>query len=226
MFLISANHFFNSLRVVAGVTLLSFASCKKDLPPTIINGVVTDKVTGASISAATVIFQFIYPGHDGGEYSKFVTLSTDIEGKFSHTQDSEYSEKYSEVRKNGFVTHPHLSFKRGMENNLEIQLIPKDGILKLNISNTSGTVDPLHIVLLNPSMDAEAKGLPAEIKVQPYPLLLGNNENHVAFYDLPSGEFTKISWGFNDFFPNVTLAQFMDSIYLVKGDTVEFSIDF
>jgi hypothetical protein len=135
-----------------------FACGKEETPPTVINGKVTDKKTGEPIEGAAVIIDFTTEKTVSGSIKtehETVTLSTDAQGEFHYTHDAYYTGMYSEVRKGDYVPRAHLKIKRGEVNNLEIELVPKDGTLRLELSNENGQEDSIYVIIENPSFMLE-----------------------------------------------------------------------
>jgi len=190
------NHIFSNafamtklIRFISPLLLLSFLillfACGKEASgPTVINGKVTDKKSGLPIEGAVINIDFqqlsglIVTNH---EYKQF---ATDQQGEFHYTHNSDYDGTYSDVGKGGYVTQSPLGIKRGEINNLEIQLVPKDGTLRLELSNDTGQFDSIYMLLRNPSY-----GPLYAINLPQFPVVLPAGEKYTTYFDLPSEEF-------------------------------------
>jgi hypothetical protein len=213
------------LHIISSILLSSFLillfACGKEAPaPTVINGKVTDKKSGLPIEGVVINIDFqqmsglLVTKH---EYKQF---TTDQQGEFHYTHHSDYDGTYSDVGKGGYVTQSPLGIKRGEVNNLKIQLVPKDGTLRLELINDTGQFDAIYVVLRNPSY-----GSLYAINLPQFPVVLPVGEKYTTYFDLPSEEFSQIYWGFT-YFPGSSAAPFRDSVYLALHDTTSFTISF
>lgn len=207
--------------------LLFFACGKEEPSPTVINGKVTDKKSGLPIEGASVIIDFTTEKSVNGSIKiehETVTLSTDAQGEFQYTHDAYYTGMYSEVRKEDYVPRTHLKIRRSEVNNLEIELVPKDGTLRLEISNENGQKDSIYVIIENPSFLLEIGPL-GEIYLDTFPLILAVGEKYVEYHDLPAEEFTKIHWG-HDYFASSSTSPFQDSVLLILQDTTTYKLTY
>lgn len=207
--------------------LLIASACKKELPPTAINGKVTDKRTGEPIEGASIYLEFHYESIRSGSLvteTDAVSLKTDSKGEFHHTQDSDFDGAFSDVYKAGYVGQ-FLKFTRGQENNLDIKLAPRDGALRLEIYNETGQFDSVYVIVTNPSCIAGYGSL-GKIFLGKFPVVLSTGQNYESYFKLPSEEFTKISWSFVNPYPYYLPTPFQDSVYLTLNDTTDFVISF
>ena len=221
-------------RIAQVVVLLPFLSfflllfeCKREAPPTIISGKVSNKKTGSPISGATVDIGFLYKNNNGEEYVDEKSYITDQQGQFHLAQESDYEDiSFSFVYKVGYVTHPYLNIIRETTNDLDIKLVPKDGTLRLQVSNLTGQYDSIYVVILSPSIVSESQGLGAEIKTKKYPITNPLGGTYSENFDLPSGEFTLLFWGPTNLFPNLSSAMFRDSTFISTSDTSDYIISY
>ena len=212
------------LFLLSGV-LLPHLSCRKELPPTIIKGQVTDKKTGLPIEDAIIYLGFYYLGKDGNTIIGSKEVRTDIEGKYYLFQSSDYKGiDYSDIRKTGYVSHVlREDIIRAQENVIDVRLSPKDGTLLLEVINQNGQYDSVYVMVGNPTFIHETLGygiLPAK-----FPIVLSSGEKYSQYFNLPSEEFTSIFWGFS-YFPAMKYAPRYDSIYLKLQDTTVFDLSF
>ena len=204
--------------------ILLFACGKEEPSPTVINGKVTDKKSGEPIGGAEINIDFRYEGKDGADIHDVKTLFTDDQGEFHHIQDSNYEGSYSEVRKSGYVPQSPLGIKRAEVNDLNIKLSPNDGTLRLELSNDTGHFDSIYVLIENPSY-ISGLGPLVNINLDKFPVILSLGEKYVAYFDLPSEEFTKVHWGFN-YFSSYMNSSFRDSIFLTLNDTTDYLLSY
>jgi len=216
------------LHLISSILLSSFLillfACGKEAPaPTVINGKVTDKKTGEPIEGAKVYIDFRTEKQVSGSLvteHEYVSLSTDAQGEFQYTHDANYTNTYSEIGKVGYAPQSPLNIRKGEVNNLGIQLIPNDAILRLELINDTGQFDAIYVVLKNPSY-----GPLYGINLPHFPVVVPIGEKYTTYFYLPSEEFSQIYWGFT-YFPGSSAAPFRDSVYLVMDDTTSFTISF
>ncbi|HRI58183.1 MAG TPA: hypothetical protein PK228_00590 [Saprospiraceae bacterium] len=214
---------FISLLFFAAFFLLLFACGKEDPSPTVINGKVTDKKTGEPIEGAAIGIDFQTEKTVSGSLKtehEYVSLSTDAQGEFQYTHNADYTYTNSDIGKQGYAPQSPLKIKKGEVNILEIQLIPEDATLRLELSNDSGQYGAIYVVLKNPSY-----GSLYAINLPQFPVTLPIGEKYVTYFALPSEEFTKVHWGFT-YFPGASAAPFRDSVYLTVNDTTDYILSF
>jgi hypothetical protein len=211
------------LLLFASFLLIAFA-CKKEVPPTVINGKVTDKKTGEPIEGAVTDLDFTTEKTVSGSIKTehiIVTLKTDTQGQFQYTHEDDFDGLFSQIYKTGYAPRsPVGKIRRSEVNNLEIQLIPKDAILRLKLSNDTGQFNAIYVILKNPSY-----GPLYGINLPHFPVMLPVGEKYTSYLHLPSEEFSQIYWGFS-YFPGSYAAPFQDSVYLTLNDTTDFVISF
>jgi hypothetical protein len=112
--------------------LLGLTACHKDKSTTI-NGTVADKHTGEPVDSALVTIKITHKDGQAPNNIEYSNVLTDESGNFffSHTSTI----RIYEVQKNGHLLRgqgsdfPKLSI--GAINDIKIDIIPKDGTLKL-----------------------------------------------------------------------------------------------
>lgn len=110
-------------------------------------------------------------------------------------------------------------------NNLEIRLVPRDGILRLEISNENGQRDSIYVIIENPSFVFESGGSLGNIYLYDFPLVLAAGEKYVEYRSLPAEEFTKIHWG-HKYFTSLSASPFRDSVFLILHDTTTYKLTY
>lgn len=105
---------------------------------------------------------------------------------------------------------------------MDIKLAPKDGMLRLEITNSTGQFDSIYVIIENPSFILGGGSL-GKIFLDKFPVVLFVGEKYVEYFDLPSEEFTKVHWGFT-YFTSLSVAPFRDSTYLTLNDTTDYSL--
>ena len=208
------------LLCLLGAFLLS--SCDKG-EPTVINGVVTDRKTGAPVEGAVVAIALSTgPNNTTEDY-----LFSDAQGRFS----AHYSPVYEKisilyVQSSGYKTLMAISgILEGQENSLDCRLLPIDASLNLKLANVSGIHDTAYVLIGVPSLVDEfpwfgtLKGSMAPEKFQVPP-----DSCRMVTYAIPSEEYVFIHWD-TVYFKGFESTK-RDSIHLIPGETIEVSILF
>jgi hypothetical protein len=210
------------LLCLLGAFLLS--SCDKG-EPTVINGVVTDRKTGAPVEGARVEICV-------AEYAPDPCLTdvvfTDADGMFFFTAPSVYkSVTISYVYKEGYINNiKPPGVEEGKDNFPEIKLIPLDGVLEVEIRHEqTNTSDSLFLFVDSKSYIDAAPGPEYRINLDKYPLVLPVGELHKGIFRMPADEYTRIFWG-NFNFDQKHLAPNIDSVWVVLQDTTRLKISF
>lgn len=207
------------------IWLLLFA-CEKETPPTVINGKVTDRKTGMPVEGAGIDIDFQTEKNVGGSLKtdhEYVSFSTDINGEFFYTHNSDFTRTYSVLQKTGYIRQEQLTIIKGEINDLDIKLAPYDGVLRLIIKNEAGLFDSIYVNIENPSRVSGLGEYFGSIRLDQFPLYLSVGEQYTTHFNLTSEEFTKIQWGFTHF----TLgsdAPFSDSVFLLLNDTTMYNL--
>lgn len=199
-------------------------SCKKErLASTIIYGRITDSKTGSIVpNAYLYCFGFAGPA-ENEQYQNFSTYS-DINGNYTLSIPPEYRFTFQSAEKNPeylIKLFPATNLISNDSNKIDIQLIPKDGYIKLIAKNISGFQDSVFIKLSSPTVLSEGFGL---THFKNYPEILQIGESVTEVLAFPSEENISIFWDFI-LFQNSS-AQFEGSIFLVPKDTVSYTIEY
>jgi len=207
--------------------MLAGLGCGKDDKPTIIKGRITDRKTGEPIEGAFVYLTLSRPKSYAAD--EFFTQScghSNANGEFNCTLEGKY--EWMDFTKEGYLFNkPSLNIADGKSNEVEINLIPRDGFLRLKIENTTGLHDTLYAAVHSQTIATESGQniyYNGEV-VKEYPLLLGQGEVYTQIFDLVSPEIVQIMWGFNT--PTYqTPYTFRDSIMVVPNDTVTYILSY
>ena len=136
-----------SLCYYTAILFLALSSCHKETKPTVVNGTVVDKKTGAGIDHAVVTFSIYHQNNEPDFPYQFVEVATDVNGKFSYENSS--PTQLFDIYKKGFLEKGpggvHTPIILHEINDITIPLIPIDGILRLNIENLLGQHDSIFI---------------------------------------------------------------------------------
>jgi hypothetical protein len=201
------------------------AFCNKETSETIVNVKIIDKKSGTPVEGAVCYIEF-YNKEGNNTYTEPQSFLSDQDGKVYFSENRPYDGiSFSTVTKTGYNTHVHLGIKIGTVNNLEIKLIPIDGILRLKIVNANGLHDSVWVALENPSLVSESKGLTSRTLLSKTPTTLLQSDSIVECFNFTSEEFTKIYWDFT-YYNDLQSAMFRDSIFLLLHDTVNYTILF
>lgn len=173
------------------------------------------------------IYCFGYAGSTGQqeEYKNFSTF-TNSKGEYFLIIPSEFRFSFQSVDKSGYLTKlfPLKSGyiqQKGDTTIVDVQLIPKDGYLRLEIKNAKSPDDSIYVQVASPTTIAEGFYV---TKTASNPTVLLPDSTFSELLDFPSEEIVTIFWDVKPFvYPN---AAFKDSVYLPAKDTVDFMIDY
>jgi hypothetical protein len=204
---------------------LAFFSCKKEGPPTIITGTVTNKTTGEPVEGAYLDCSYTL---DNGRPRDNSTFS-DYEGKYQLEIPQEHSFSFSAVYYVGkFLTFVgptrSIEIKTGERNVVDIALIPNDGFLRVNLQNDLPSNDSLYLYFFNP-INAAQFAIGAWVTPKGLPFVLPAGGTHQAVFGFPSEVLTTFYWGTQKFSPGLDVS-LRDSVFLSRNDTVDFTIHF
>lgn len=213
------------------VLICTFSSCKKDpsvVLPTIIKGIIVDDETREPIRAASIFIQNRLLYANGQETTVSEFIKSDSDGHFSYTvrPDAKSSSLYSISGKSyasKLVGYQEYSVNMEATNEFIIPLIKLDAILQIYIKNQHDMDKNVHIVISNPTRLREARYVGGESIFSPLNIQMG--EEDTLTIPVKSKEFTTIYWGNDAFYPFET-APYHDELYLNKGETLSYSIEF
>lgn len=211
------------------VLLCTFYSCKKDPPPTVLEGNVIDSESGAPIPNALI--EIIICKLDKIGLCKYIYKSvlSNQNGFFSYTLGSDAeSGSLSAISADNYIFKKLIGeqykWQKERVNYFSIPLIKSDGALKIIIRNVTGQHDFVNIEINNPTLISEADELSGRIVLFPVNLSTGEEKEYI--FPLISNEYTKIFWGFDYFNHNNIQPEFQDSVFLLLNDTLTYSITF
>jgi hypothetical protein len=199
---------------------LLVVSCHKS---TIIDGLVQDANTGSPIVGASVsIGLLLDKGHANSETSGFTGI-TDDNGRFYFEDKDILDIYYSEIRADGYglLVYDFPKMNAHECNKPVFKLIPRDGVLKVQMENVTGTTDSL---FFNATNDCDylyyhfAYGQKPEF----YPLWQGVNEHKFAYFNTCRGKPTYIVWSFDR---NFSMPQ-RDTLEISMEDTTYYSFKY
>ncbi len=206
--------------------MLALMSCGKDDDPTVVKGRITDRKTGEPIEGASILVGGKKPATHGQD-GFFVQPCTNSNASGGFTCIIEGYFTSSQIDKVGYVTKKNgiKGIENGEENNIEINLAPRDGTLKLEIQNMSGQHDTLYAYIYSVTEDIEANGFYAYTAIKQYPLVINQGETYSETFHLASPEMIEIRWGFEQP-PYQIKPPFQDSILVATNDTVTYILSY
>ncbi len=172
--------------------LLVIWGCGKN-DPTIIEGRITDQKTGKALEGAYTVFYV--QQLDGSGSTGQSSMRSNANGEFICTLDSDYDGS-EETHREGYITKfTHSNFVNGQTNRMQVQLVPRDGVLILKINNNVSQHDTIYVYLYSriESIENGTNGSAIELKVSPVVLQMG--ETYTEIFDLASPEEIQITWG-------------------------------
>jgi hypothetical protein len=205
-----------------GAFLLS--SCDKG-EPTVIQGVVTDRKTGAPVEGARVR---ICVAESAPDPCLMDVVFTDADGMFFFSVANVYKVVIVwDVYKEGYINYiKTLGMEDGKDNFPEIKLIPLDGIVELEIRHEqTNTSDSLFLFIDSKSYLDAASSPNYRKNLDKYPLVLPVGELYKGIFIMPADEYTRIFWGDYNF-DQKHLAPNVDSVWVVPQDTTRITISF
>lgn len=206
---------------------VSLLSCQKEGPSTVIKGIVTNRTTGEPVAGAYIDCGIRIPEWPSPQTKDNSTYS-DSEGKYRLEIPEGFSFSISNVYKLGFIPNaaPLYSIEviDGETNIVDVVLIPTDGFIRLKIFNDLPENDSLYVHFISPTRAAQPYIGGALIPENlPYDLNFGSANEEV--FALPSEEFVRVHWGYFPYSP-IANSPFRDSVYVLRNDTVDFTIHF
>ncbi len=209
------------------VFLIGLAACYKDTT-TVINGRVVDKVTGDPLVDAYVDFWVSHKENPAPNNYEIRVLYTDANGEFS-IHDADPIQVYW-VLKAGYLPKglgtPVVAVEQGKVNNVTIEMIPKDGVLKLNLENNTGIHDTIYVGVYSALQHSEL-GLSYGFIVN-YPFAVQSMSSRNVIINLASEETIDIYWGYFPWPSNSSIKLTPDhgSVHVIRNDTTSFNISF
>ncbi len=205
--------------------LVAGLGCGKEDKPTIsIKGTVIDQKTGQPINDAFVYCRGVSLNEDGGEVPASCSDRTDVNGQFACVFIGNYGA--STISKEGYIDKFVSLNVEDKEDDI-IQLIPRDGFMRLRIENNTGQHDTLYASVYSRIVATETMQniyYDGEV-IKEYPLLINQGEIYTEIFDLPSTEVIQIRWGFEK--PTYQLRPiFQDSIPIIANDTVTYILSY
>jgi len=205
------------------IIVTAFSSCTKEkYSTTIVRGKVYNAITNEPIYEASINIHATWQGKDGADLGEWFFGKTDQQGEFNiKFSPIEGAGLLMAIYKAGFTTEPFFYPENGDDNYFRVQMFALDGHLRLKMVNESGIHDSLYVNLVSPTIRVISNGWGYVSHPQKYPLVLDKDSSWTQIFSRPSEEHIYLSWGFSkDSLP------FEDSVFLAKGDTVDYTISF
>jgi hypothetical protein len=207
--------------------LFLLSACREK--DTVINGRVIDKHTGAPIPEVRITFAI---SHGEPGLHAPVTVFSGENGQFSAPQmEGATGIEVFEMKKAGYLGkgggNKVVDINQGAVNDVEIFMIPIDGILKIEIENLTGQQDTVYFGLYSEITYSEKNTTLGYVSPPQPSLPFGLGQTYKKYVSLPSGEYALIYWSFYRIpYPARLLdyAPFRDSILILKGDTTSLKI--
>lgn len=209
-----------SVNAILGLALLLAVSCQKS---TTIHGLVQDANTGVPIVGASVYIRLLRDkGHANSEQSSFFG-KTDENGRFYYQDDDILDIYYTEIQATGYgmTIYDFPKMEAYHCNEPVFELIPRDGVLKVRLENTSGSTDSLFFVAMN-DCDYLHYHFAYGQQSDPYPLWQEKNESHVSYFKTCKGKPTYLRWSFERSFINFQ----QDTIQIPFEDTTTYAFHY
>lgn len=205
------------------ILLLGHVSCQKDKTTTV-NGTVVDKVTGEPLDSVLINFR-IKVNNDAFQ-DDFVSIYSDINGEFSFSHEKPFSlftlEKKGYLLKGPGAEFPTINY--GKTNEVIVNMIPRDGLLKLLLHNPGQFADTVYVYIYSPQQQAEYE-MTYGVIIN-YPFFVQGFSSQSRTFNLASDETVDIYWGPNQLASSqIMSAPNHSSIYINKADTANVSIN-
>ncbi|MEZ4921161.1 MAG: hypothetical protein R2792_18820 [Saprospiraceae bacterium] len=200
---------------------LLFATCSTR-HPTIVDGLVINSVTKEPIEDVRFTFSEVdYNSYNNVKYHHERSNSNgeffiEISGKYEIWISDIYHYDYCP-----FTRFPPIELNQ--VNNPTIELLPFDGFFKIVVEDTSGIDSSLYVSTFNPNY-LISNSYYVGYQLPQYPIALNQGETYTVVSEEPTEEFIQIMWKYNTH-PN-TPPIGVDSIYLVKGDTTTYYLNY
>ena len=201
------------------VLTLLMAACDKGV---CISGIVLDNKSGKPISGAKIVLHYEYQ-ESGSLKSNRPTVSTNYTGAFSFTaeQRNSYDLGIYEVRANGYSSAFTAAYSDGKCADVTVKLTPLDGLLKLTISNETGTNDTIYAGVFN-KCEYRRYFLLGISYTEPYPLVLQKGERYTKTFYTCMGDSSAVLRRFSKNDPWIGT----DSVLVNTADTMFFEIKY
>lgn len=208
--------------------VLSFGlgACHKDKLTTV-NGIVVDKHTGLPIDNALVEFWISHKDTPAPNNYELRDTYTDENGKFTFQSEDPLSVHW--VVKDGYLPKglgtDVVVIEQGKTNDVIINMIPKDGILKLNFEDNNAKYDTIYVSIYSALQEAEL-GLSHGV-ILGYPFFVQGLFPQSETINLASEETAHIYWSsYPVATSHIQLSPNHDSVFVVRNDTTNFKISF
>lgn len=203
---------------------LFFVACDKTPKETTVNGVVLDKITGEPIAGASI---YVVISHDSRKppynyEEKYI--KTDNLGQFSFSSVDPFL--ITLTNKNGYIPKntdiPDVIPEE--VNDIVIKLLPMDGVLAIDMKNTTNSTKTIYLGIYSPILDAEnvlSKGIAKKDSFE-----IESFDSQVRMFNLASEDSISVYWGFISLPFDIKTLPFQESVSVTRDDTTTFAISF
>lgn len=216
--------YFTFFLITTAIFILPHCHKKEEVPPTIIYGNITDIKSGIPIYKAYV-YCYGSTGPVNQQAFKDFSAYSDMEGNYSISIPSDFTFTFESVQKQGYLNNlfpiEGQNVTLSDSNLVNVQLVPTDGLLRLQISNTSGQHDSLYVKIASPTAILEGLG---PQKLSEFPLMLQSGETYIEAISLPSNENIDVYWDIISF--SSLNSTFNASVFISFNDTTSYLIEY
>jgi hypothetical protein len=213
------------LLLTGSLLFFSCSGCKDS--PTVVNATVVDLYTNEPLSNVYVVVQFF--DYNRGGYIHYTTLFTDVQGRFSFSEEEKPEFKITQLAKTGYVRKDNTiydffeNYEEGKINEAVIPLIPEDGILVLKAKNIGAEYDSLYVRVFSPIWSSEFGISLGRAPLDSPIVILHPTETSLQYVPLASNQNITIYW---DTVPINTATASRVSMDVLRHDTIYHYIEF
>jgi len=209
------------------VFLIGLVACDKD-KTTVINGRVVDKHTGIPIASAQVFFTVYHKGNLPPNDYEYPSVYTDGNGEFNFNSNKPI--QIFEVDKVGYLQKGQSSDLQEIIqeeiNEVVVQLIPIDGLLRLSIENITGQFDSIFIGIYSPFLDTETDFSNGNVSFEKPSIPFSIGTTYIKDIPIASRETIQIYWTNHKPPLSISLFPYKDSIFIKSNEVTLFNISF
>ena len=185
------------------------------------HGFVTDAKTGKPVANVTIKLGYEYNERGSLKFQE-ATVYSDDAGEFSYAAEQDGHIHFRDIYKAGYSQTVDLERGGGNCEEDVIKLMPLDGILKLTVTNTTGSSDSLFARVLNRyEYDPHSYYLGSD-PTNPYPLVLPAVQTFSQAFGVVVADSSYVLWKFTENGPWVNF----DSLLIKTADTTFFDIHY
>lgn len=202
---------------LAATFLLS--ACQKEA---CIQGLVLDSKTGQPVPGVRLTLGYEY-SETGSLKKKTTIVYSDQSGEFSYSagEKNSMSIGVEAAEINGYSQVFSSDRSSGNCDEVTVKLTPLDGLLKLSVSNETGTHDTLYAEVFNKCQYLYFKYGGVSI-TNPYPLTLSQGGVYTKTFNTCAGDSSAVRWKFAKNDPWFRI----DTVFVKTSDTVFYEIKY